>query len=107
MTEPTSPPPIDRELLSRDLIRLGHSIAVLADRRLPAPLKWALQRSGVDLSRVSSEISSHPLALDDGTLALLIDALAIELGAIRGVRAPLEVTPELEAAFARLRAVVV
>jgi hypothetical protein len=105
MTEPTSPlpPPVNRPLLTRDLGRLGRSLASTAEGRLPAALRWTLSKSGVDLSQASSGISSAPLALDDETLALLLDALSIEIGAIRGVRAPLEMTPELEVALGRLR----
>jgi hypothetical protein len=108
MTEPTSPPPppIDRDLLSRDLARLVRPLASIAEAKLPLPLRWALSKAGADLTQVSSEISSTPLALDDGTLALLLDALATEIGAIRGVRSPLEMTPELEAALARFRSVI-
>ncbi len=105
MTEPTSPPPVDRELLSRDLTRLGRALASRTAALLPPPLLWALRRSGVDLSRPSGPISSAPqalLALDDATIACLLDALATEIGAVRGVRAPVEPTPELEAALERL-----
>ena len=106
MTDLTSPPPIDRPLLTRDLARVAASVATVAEGRLPFPIRWALLKAGTDLSRVSSEISSQPLALDDDDWALILDAIAIEIGAIRGVRSPLEVTPALRAALERLRATV-
>jgi siroheme synthase (precorrin-2 oxidase/ferrochelatase) len=102
---PAQPPPfLDRELLSRDLERIAAAIATLVQRRLPLPIRLALQTrgQGQGLSAMIGEDLRALLDLTDEDAATLLDALATELGALRGVRAPLRASPALQAAYRRL-----
>jgi hypothetical protein len=110
--------PINRPRLTEDLDRLAGSISallapamtgVLAD--LPRPIRSVLLAAlpvGTNESSLYPMISSSTsrlLALTDDDLAVLVDALAHELGVIRNARTPRAQAPELEAAVAHLREV--
>ena len=111
--------PINRPRLTEDLDRLSVSIsgllaptlaAALAD--LPRPIRSVLLAAlpaGTNpesLSRAISSSTSRLLELTDDELAILVDALAHELGVLRNARRPqYGDTPGLDAALARLREV--
>lgn len=102
LTDP-SPPLVNRELLAADLERLSAVVDRVLTGRLPKALLRSVRAFGVDPTRMTWQTLSRVSDLDDRELAVLIEALAIELGAIRGVREPLrDPSPELTAALVRL-----
>jgi hypothetical protein len=97
-------PPIDRNLLQRDLRLLPSLLAGSLHNALPMPLRMAVSREVLtqQLSGACSRLAGSP----DADLVALIDALGQELGAIRGARAPLDASyvdahPGLAAALDR------
>ncbi len=109
--------PINRPRLQADLDRLSASIsgllgpllaAALVDlpplvRGMLAPL-LATAATPESLSRAISSSFSRLAALTDEDLALLMDALAYELGTLRNARAPMgDPSPDLAAALEHLR----
>ena len=97
-------PPINRPLLKRDAEALPRLLAASLHSALPMPLRVALSRAALtqQLSAAFSRIAESP----DADLVALIDALGVELGAIRGARAPIDgeylrVHPELAGALDR------
>lgn len=81
-------PLIDRPLLSRDLEALPGLLAGSLHSALPGPLKLMVSREV--LTRELSQACSRLWGSPDADLAGLIDALALELGAIRGFLPPLD-----------------
>lgn len=98
----TPQPLLDRALLTRDLDRMAEAIAELVSRRLPLPIRLALQTRGQSLTSMIGEDLRALLDLTDQEAVTLVDALATELGAWRGVRDPVASSPALEAAYRRL-----
>lgn len=100
---PVQPPPLlDRELLARDLDRIGQAIAELVELRLPLPIRLALRTRGHSLGAMIGEDLQALLDLTDPELVTLIDALATELGAWRRARAPVQPDAALRASYRRL-----
>jgi hypothetical protein len=101
--EPTAPPPaLDRDLVARDLDRLAEVVARLVAKRIPLPIRLALQTRGVSLATMIGGDLRALLDLTDEEAVTLVDAVATELGAWRRVRGPLTSSPELQLAWVRL-----
>lgn len=82
-----SRPPIDRDLIGRDLDRLATILAPLVEGRLPSGLLAAAKLMGSpSVNDLMARSFRQVLALDDDDLGALIDAAGAELGAWRGVR---------------------
>jgi hypothetical protein len=97
-------PPIDRQILRQDLRLLPRLLAGSLHSALPMPLRMAVSREVLiqQLSGACSRLAESP----DADLVPLIDTLGQELGAIRGILAPidqayLEAHPGLAAALDR------
>lgn len=97
-------PPLNRSRIQADLDLFSHRVAEELDTRMPGYLRAGLAMAGLDLGRRISSASSALTALSDEDLTALIDAAAQELGAWRGVRDPVTLTPELQGALARFLA---
>jgi hypothetical protein len=96
--------PIDRTLLNRDLAVAARLIEALLSEHLktiPFPLSLAVQR--VDLHQAILSVSAGLASSPDADLAMMLDALGREFGAIRGELGPLEGPQSaLEAAARRI-----
>ena len=90
--EPSEPtrPPIDRELISRDLGHLAQILAPLVEARLPSGAMALMAMGGLPpVASLVADSLRRVLDLSDDDLAELIDAFGVELGAWRGLRRPL------------------
>lgn len=100
---PESPPSlIDRELLGRDLDRLAESLTRSILPRVSPSMQFAVRALRLDPNRMVGDVLSRLLDLPDADLVILIDALAVELGAYRRRLRPLEPSPEIDRAVAAL-----
>ncbi len=95
---------IDRPLLQRDLEALPRLLAPSLHGALPKPLRMMVSQEV--LTRELSQACLRLAESSDDDLALLIDALGNELGALRGLREPigaayLEAHPTLPGALDR------
>lgn len=97
MDEPTKPP-IDRELVTRDLARLATLLGPAIESRLemvrlyrlgPIPVGEAIYRQLQGLpARMTFDAMSRVLSLSDAELVALVDVAGLELGAWRGFTPP-------------------
>ena len=108
--EPNEPtrPPIDRDLISRDLGHLATILAPLVEARLPSTAMALMALRGLPpVASLVADSFRRVLDLSDDELGSLIDAAGVELGAWRSARMPIgsdyvTAHPEIQPAAAHL-----